>query len=281
MIATPTPYFINVKGQLMDLSIPKIMGIVNITADSFYDGGKIKSNRDLLHKAENMLAEGVDILDVGAYSSRPGAAEVTVEDERLRATEAIAHIIRAFPEAVVSVDTFRADVAEASIQSGAAIINDISAGELDDRMFELVAALQAPYIMMHMRGNPQTMSQMTDYGDLVSDIIDYFNVKLNLLKKQGVKDIVIDPGFGFAKTREQNFALLSKLELLWMLDAPILCGVSRKSMIFKTLGGGPDDALNGTTALNMTSLIKGASILRVHDVKEAKEAVTLYEQLKQ
>lgn len=257
------------------------MGIVNVTKDSFYDGGKIKSLEDLLRKVEQMMEEGVDILDVGAYSSRPGARDVSVEEEQQTAAETVAEILRAFPEAVISVDTFRSEVAEACYNEGAAIINDISAGELDDDMFDLVIRLNIPYIMMHMRGNPQTMSQMTDYGDLLSDIIDYFNIKVNQLRRKGVTDVIIDPGFGFAKSREQNFDLMSKLELLWMLDAPILSGVSRKSMIFKTLDCAPNEALNGTTALNMVSLMKGASILRVHDVKEAKETVTLFEQLKQ
>lgn len=264
----------------MDLSIPKIMGIVNVTQDSFYDGGKIKSDRDLLNKVENMLADGAEILDIGAYSSRPGASDIPMEEEQQTARQAVEFIIKAFPEAVISVDTFRSEVAEACIESGASLINDISAGELDDDMFDLVIRLNVPYIMMHMRGNPRTMSQMTDYGDLVSDVIDYFNLKITQLRRKGVKDLIIDPGFGFAKTREQNFELMAKLELLWMLDVPMLCGVSRKSMIFKTLDCTPDEALNGTTALNMVSLMKGASILRVHDVKEAKEAVTLFEQLK-
>ncbi|MCV9387164.1 dihydropteroate synthase [Reichenbachiella ulvae] len=264
----------------MDLSIPKIMGIVNVTQDSFYDGGKIKTDRDLLQKAEKMLSEGADILDIGAYSSRPGAKDIALEEEQQTAAQAVVQIMKEFPEAVISIDTFRSEVAETCVQEGAAIINDISAGELDDDMFDLVIRLNIPYIMMHMRGNPRTMSQMTDYGDLVSDVIDYFNLKITQLRRKGVKDLIIDPGFGFAKTREQNFELMAKLELLWMLDVPMLSGVSRKSMIFKTLDCTPDEALNGTTALNMASLMKGASILRVHDVKEAKETVTLFEQLK-
>ncbi|UXP34143.1 dihydropteroate synthase [Reichenbachiella agarivorans] len=279
-MATPTPKFINVRGQLMDLSIPKIMGIVNVTPDSFYDGGQIRSNRDLLHKVEKMLADGADILDVGAYSSRPGAAEVSEKEERKLATHAVSEIVKAFPEAVVSIDSFRMTVARASLDVGASIINDISGGELDESMFDLVIERNVPYIMMHMRGNPQTMSQMTDYKDIISDIIDYFNFKLSQLTRKGVKDIIIDPGFGFAKTREQNFELMNKLELLWMLDVPMLCGISRKSMIFKTLNCTPDQALNGTTALNMASLMKGASILRVHDVREAKETITLFQEIK-
>ncbi|PIB34433.1 dihydropteroate synthase [Reichenbachiella sp. 5M10] len=264
----------------MDLSHPKIMGIVNVTQDSFYDGGKIQSDHDLLTQTEYMLKQGADILDVGAYSSRPGALEVSMEGERARAVSAVRCIMKEFPEAVVSIDSFRAAVVEACLEEGAAMINDISGCELDENMFALVSSRNVPYIMMHMRGNPETMQQMTDYGDLVSDIIDYFNVKLNLFQKNGVRDVIIDPGFGFAKTTEQNFELMRKLELLRLINVPVLCGVSRKSMIYKTLDCGPGEALNGTTALHMVSLMKGASILRVHDVKEAKEAVVLFEALK-
>jgi len=257
------------------------MGIINLTADSFYDGGKIKTDKDLLNKTEIMLSEGATILDVGAYSSRPGATDIPLETELKNSLAGIEVILEKFPEAIISIDSFRSPVCKSGIKHGASIINDISGGELDPEMFDTVAELRAPYIMMHMRGNPQTMTQLTDYNDLVSDIIDYFNEKINLLHAKGVHDIIIDPGFGFAKTRDQNFELLNSLELLSFTDAPILSGVSRKSMIWKTLETTADEALNGTTALNTVSLMKGASILRVHDVKEAMEAIKLVDTLKQ
>lgn len=263
----------------MPLSPAKVMGIVNLTADSFYDGGKIKTDKELLTKVEGMLSAGVDILDIGAYSSRPGALDIETNVENKNATGGIKTILKEFPKAVISIDTFRAQVAESSLDCGAMIINDISGGDLDEKMFDLVAKRNVPYIMMHMRGTPQTMSQLTDYDDLVNEVIDYFNLKIDLLIERGVNDIIIDPGFGFAKTRQQNFELLNKMELLSMLEMPILCGISRKSMVFKTLDVTADDALNGSTALNMACLIKGASILRVHDVKEAKETITLYESM--
>ena len=270
---------LNIKGELLDISSPVIMGIINLTADSFYDGGKIKSDRDLLLKAEKMIGEGAAILDVGAYSSRPGADDVPIELEIKNSTAGINTILKEFPKAIVSVDSFRAKVAQSGIENGASIINDISGGDLDSDMYDTVAALKVPYIMMHMRGNPQTMSQLTEYEDLASEVIDYFNLKVNQLKSKGVTDIILDPGFGFAKTREQNFELLSKLELLNMLDLPVLCGVSRKSMIWKSLEITADEALNGTTALNTVCLMKGASILRVHDVKEAQETIKLVEMI--
>lgn len=269
--------FINIRGNMMPLSSPKLMGIINLTADSFYDGGKIKSDRDLLTTVENMVREGVDILDIGAYSSRPGATDIPMREEWNKAVAGIETVLNNFPDAIISIDTFRATVAKGALERGASIVNDISGGSLDPGMFDLIAEEKAPYIMMHMRGTPQTMANLTDYDHLVSNIIDYFNAKVKELRSRGVKDIIIDPGFGFAKTKQQNFELLNKLELLRMLDVPMLCGVSRKSMIFKELNITPDEALNGTTALNMACLMKGASILRVHDVKEAKEAIRLYE----
>jgi len=260
----------------LDISSPIAMGIINLTADSFYDGGKIKNDKDLLNKAEKMLSEGAAILDVGAYSSRPGATDIPVETELTNAIRGIQAILKEFPKALISIDTFRSEVARRTIENGSSIVNDISAGGLDEKMFETVADLKVPYIMMHMRGNPQTMSKLTGYDNLISEIIDYFNARINLLNAQGVSDVVLDPGFGFAKTLDQNFELLNKLELLSFLDKPILCGVSRKSMIWKSLGTTADGALNGTTALNNTCLMKGASILRVHDVKEAMETIELY-----
>lgn len=278
-ITTSKTKEIKVNGQSLLLSEPKVMGIINLTADSFYDGGKIKSDRDLLTKVERMTSEGTDILDIGAYSSRPGATDIPLEDERRAAVAGIDAILKNFPNAVISTDTFRAEVAKSALDNGAAIINDISAGSLDPAMFDLIEKSKVPYIMMHMRGNPQTMANLTDYSDLVSQIIDYFKERINDLRNRGVSDIIVDPGFGFAKTREQNFELLDQLEKLQDLGVPMLCGVSRKSMIFKELGTTPDEALNGTTALNMVCLMKGASILRVHDVKEAKETIKLYKAL--
>ena len=268
---------LNIDSSLLDISRPIVMGIINLTADSFYDGGKIKTDQDLLTKAEKMLVEGAAILDVGAYSTRPGATDISIEMEVSNAVDGIKSIRKEFPEALISVDTFRSEVARCAIENGASIINDVSGGGLDKKMFDTVAGLKVPYIMTHMRGNPQTMSQLTQYDNLISEIIDYFNSRIKLLNNKGVSDVIIDPGFGFAKTLEQNFQLLNGLELLSILESPILCGVSRKSMIWKSLGISADEALNGTTALNNTCLMKGASILRVHDVKEAMETIKLYE----
>lgn len=268
---------LNINGSLLDISSPIVMGIINLTADSFYDGGKIKTNKNLLDKVEKMLAEGAAILDVGAYSTRPGAADIPLEVEMQNAVNGIQSILSEFPDVIVSVDTFRSAVGKQAIENGASIINDVSGGNLDGQMFDTVASLNVPYIMMHMRGNPQTMSELTQYDNLISEIIDYFNNKIKLLNNKGVSDVIIDPGFGFAKTIEQNFQLLNGLELLSFLESPILCGVSRKSMIWKSLEVTADEALNGTTALNNTCLMKGASILRVHDVKEAMETIKLYE----
>ncbi len=261
----------------MNLSRPVVMGIINLTSDSFYDGGKIKNDSDLLTQAEGMLAAGAAILDIGAYSSRPGASDIPEAEETRRAVSGVETVLKEFPDAVLSVDTFRSTVAREAVLQGASIINDISAGALSSDMAETVAALKVPYIMMHMKGNPQTMANLSDYNNLISEIIDYFNGRIKLLNSLGVPDVIIDPGFGFAKTTAQNFELLNKLELLAALDKPILCGVSRKSMIWKSLGISPDEALNGTTALHTTCLMKGASILRVHDVKEAIETIKLYE----
>lgn len=268
---------LNIDGSLLDISRPIVMGIINLTADSFYDGGKIKTDKDLLMKVEKMLAEGATILDVGAYSTRPGAADIPLQVETQNAVYGIQSILKEFPEAIISVDTFRSEVGMKAIENGASIINDVSGGNLDSKMFDTVATLNVPYIIMHTRGNPQTMSQLTQYDNLISEIIDYFNHKIKLLNNKGVSDVIIDPGFGFAKTLQQNFQLLNGLDLLSILESPILCGVSRKSMIWKSLGITADEALNGTTALNNTCLMKGASILRVHDVKEAMETIKLYE----
>ncbi|MCF7568507.1 dihydropteroate synthase [Sabulilitoribacter arenilitoris] len=272
---------INCKGQLIDLSSPKVMGILNITPDSFYDGGSYKNNRVILNKVEKMLNEGATFIDVGAYSSRPNADYVSETDELKRILPIVNLILKEFPRTLLSIDTFRSEVAKHCVEAGACMINDISAGKLDDAMLQTIANLKVPYIMMHMRGTPQNMQQKTHYDDLIKDIIFYFSERITAAKQLGIIDMIIDPGFGFAKTLEQNFKVLNQLELFKMLDKPILAGISRKSMIYKTLETSASNALNGTTALNTVALQKGASILRVHDAKEAVECVKLVEALKQ
>jgi len=271
---------INCKGNLVDLLNPKVMGILNSTPDSFYDGGKFKSDLEFLNQAERMIAEGATFIDIGGYSSRPGADDVPLDEELRRIIPIIESIIEHFPEIYISVDTFRSQVAKTSIEAGAALINDISAGQLDNQMIAMVGELGVPYIMMHMRGNPKTMQSLTDYDDMLKEIISYFGKRLALTKAAKINDVIIDPGFGFAKTLEQNFELLDKFDLLNIIGQPVLAGLSRKSMIYKTLNTTSEEALNGTTALHMIALSKGAKILRVHDVKEAQECVTLYQQLK-
>lgn len=270
---------INCKGELIDLSSPKVMGILNITPDSFFDGGKYKSDADFLNQTEKMLSEGATFIDVGAYSSRPNAVFVSEEEEIKRLTPIVALLVEKFPEIILSIDTFRSEVAKAAIDSGAAIINDISAGLLDDKMLQVIANMQVPYIMMHMRGTPQTMTTLTNYEDIVKEMIFYFSERVAAARSLGISDIIIDPGFGFAKTIEQNYEVMQKLELFKMLDLPLLSAISRKSMIYKVLDSNAQEALNGTTFLNTISLMKGAKILRVHDVKEAVECVTLFEKL--
>ncbi|TCK68667.1 dihydropteroate synthase [Winogradskyella wandonensis] len=271
---------INCKGLLIDLEQPKVMGVLNVTPDSFYDGGRYKDEKSILKQAERMLIEGASFIDVGGYSSRPGADFVTETEEIHRVIPIIDLILKHFPKTLISVDTFRSKVAKESIETGAALINDISAGKLDNQMIETVGMLGVPYIMMHMRGTPQTMQKQTNYEDLIKDIISYFGKQIALAHKAKINDVIIDPGFGFAKTLEQNYKLLNNLDLLKIADKPILAGVSRKSMIYRTLNTSAKEALNGTTALNMVALENGASILRVHDVKEAIECVTLFNQLK-
>ncbi|SNB06682.1 dihydropteroate synthase [Flavobacterium psychrophilum] len=270
---------INCKGQLIDLSIPKVMGILNVTPDSFYDGGRFVSEKNVLIQVENMLQDGANFIDIGGQSSKSKAAIVSIDEELKRVVSIVDLILKKFPETMISIDTFNSKVAQIAVENGAAIINDISAGNLDDNMFETIAKLQVPCIMMHMRGTPQTMQEMTNYDDLVKDILFYFSEKVAKARSFGINDLIIDPGFGFAKTLEQNFELLNKLELFEMLKLPILVGVSRKSMIYKTLETTPENALNGTSVLNTISLTKGGNILRVHDVKEAVECVKLYNQL--
>ncbi|WP_296312275.1 dihydropteroate synthase [Winogradskyella sp. UBA3174] len=271
---------INCKGQLIDLSTPKVMGIFNVTPDSFYDGGKYKDEADILNQVETMLKHNTTFIDIGGYSSRPGADFVSVNEELNRVIPVVKLILKYFPETLISVDTFRSKVAKKAIEVGAALINDISAGKLDDTMLATVGKLSVPYVMMHLRGTPKTMQQQTDYDDLMKDIISYFADRIAAAHAEKINDIIIDPGFGFAKTLEQNYKLLNNFELLKILDKPMLGGVSRKSMIYKALGTTAEQALNGTTALHMVALQKGASILRAHDVKEAMECVTLFNQLK-
>ena len=270
---------INCKGQLIDISTPKVMGILNVTPDSFHDGGQYKDESSILKQIETMLKEGATFIDIGGYSSRPGADFVSENEELNRVVPVVELILKQFPETLISIDTFRSEVAKKSIEAGAAIINDISAGLLDENMITTVGQLGVPYIMMHMKGNPKTMQQQTDYDNLVKDINSYFAERIAKAHAAKINDIIIDPGFGFAKTTEQNYELLNNMELLQIVDKPILAGMSRKSMIYKTLNTTSENALNGTTALHMVALQKGAKILRVHDIKEAVECVTLFNQL--
>lgn len=267
--------FINCKGNLIDLTQPKVMGIINITPDSFYSGSRSTTQKEILSNTEKMLQEGATFLDLGAYSSRPGADDISVDEELDRMMPAIEIILKEFPEAVLSIDTFRAEVAERCIQAGAALVNDISAGKLDQKMLPLIAKYQVPYIMMHMKGTPQSMKDLNQYDDITADILFYFSERIKTARDLGINDLIVDPGFGFAKNIAQNFELLSKLELFKNLELPILIGVSRKSMIWKSLDISASEALNGTTVLNTAALLKGAGILRVHDVKEAMECIKL------
>lgn len=266
---------INCKGNLIDLRKPKVMGILNITPDSFFDGGKYKNDKLIISQVKKMLSEGATFIDLGAYSSRPGAAEVPVTEELNRVVPIVELLNREFPEILLSIDTFRSEVASRSIEAGAALINDISAGKIDEEMLTVIAKNKVPYIMMHMRGTPKNMQTLTNYNNLLIEIQQYFSEQIAKTKTLGINDLIVDPGFGFSKTLTQNFELLQKLELLQNLKRPILVGISRKSMIYKTLATDAQHALNGTTALNMLALIKGANILRVHDVKEAMECIKL------
>jgi dihydropteroate synthase len=270
---------LNLNGRLMVLDSPKVMGILNVTPDSFYDGGRYFTEKDLLTQAEKMLKDGAHLIDIGGYSTRPAAAEIPIAEELQRSVGSIKILKKAFPEALISIDTFRSEIARAAVLEGAVLVNDVSGGELDPAMFEVVSKLNVPYVLMHMRGNPQTMTKLTQYHDVVQTLIDYFHPKLYKLNQLGVKDVIIDPGFGFAKTKEQNFELLRKLEHFKLLGRPVMVGLSRKSMVWKTLGVTPEAALNGSTALHALALYNGASILRVHDVKECVEVVKLLEQI--
>ncbi len=270
--------FINCNGKLIDLREPQVMGILNITPDSFFDGGKYNSDQLILERVEQMICDGADIIDIGAYSTRPGAAEVTEKEELERLMHPLEIIRKRYPDIVLSVDTFRARVAEEVVSHHKVdIINDISSGDLDEKMIDTMAALNVPYIIMHMKGIPENMQNNPHYkDDVMGEIIKYLAFKVELLQEKGVHDIVIDPGFGFGKTVGHNYTILKRLEEFKMFELPLLVGVSRKSMIYKSLGVTPEDALNGTTALNMLALQKGAAFLRVHDVKEAKECVKLH-----
>lgn len=274
--------YINVNGQLMDLSHPRVMGILNITPDSIYADSRKQTEKDIIARIHQILDEGGDFIDIGAYSSRPDASDVSPKEEMERLKYGLEILRNECPEAVVSVDTFRADMAKMCVEEyGVALINDIAAGQMDPEMFSTIAQLKVPYIMMHMQGTPQNMQKNPHYDNPVKEIILYFAEKIEKLRASGVKDLIIDPGFGFGKTLAHNYEILDKLEELQMFQLPILIGVSRKSMVYKLLGGGPEDALNGTTALHAIALMKGARILRVHDVKAATETVRIFQALKE
>tara|TARA_B100001741_G_scaffold14297_1_gene11006 strand:- start:240 stop:1064 length:825 start_codon:yes stop_codon:yes gene_type:complete len=270
---------INIRGKLMNFSVPKIMGILNITPDSFYDGGRYNSKYKIEKQIEKMIISGADIVDVGGYSSRPGAKDISIEDELNRVIPVIEIIKQKFPKTIVSIDTFRSRIASQAIISGADIVNDISGGNLDSAMFETVSKHKVPYILMHMSGNPGNMMSKTNYENVTKDLCRYFSKRIDKAKSCGINDIIIDPGFGFSKTTQQNYELLNNLEFFKEFQRPIVVGVSRKSMIYKTLNTTPDKALNGSSVLHTISLMKGANILRTHDVKEALECIKIVSQL--
>ena len=272
---------LNIKGSVLDLSIPKIMGVLNVTPDSFYDGGIYSSEKKILKQVEKMVLDGADIIDVGGYSSKPGATSITIEEEEKRVIPIIKLIYKTFKERIISVDTFRSEISEKSINAGASIINDISGGDLDNNIYKIAGKYKTPYIIMHMRGNPSNMQNNPVYKNINYEIIKDLSKKIELAQSNGVGDIIIDPGFGFGKTIEHNYQILNNLKLYKILDKPILVGISRKSMIYKLLKTEPSKALNGTTVLNTIALINGANILRVHDVKEAKEVIKLCSFLKE
>lgn len=274
------PYTINVGGKLMDLGEPQVMGILNVTPDSFYSASRKNTEQEIADRVQAILAEGGSMIDIGAYSSRPGADDVSAEEEMDRLRGGLKILRNIAPDAVVSVDTFRADVAKMCVEEfGVQIINDISGGELDDRMFDTVAALGVPYILMHMKGDPQTMQNGPHYDDLLAEMLRYFGTKVQQLHELGVKDVILDPGFGFSKTLEHNYELMNRMQDLQVLELPMLVGISRKSMIYRLLGTSPEEALNGTSVLNTLALLKGASILRVHDVKAAVEVVQIVKKM--
>ena len=268
---------INIRGRLFDLSKPKVMGILNLTPDSFYDGGVHNEINKIEDHVNKMVNDGMDILDIGGYSSKPGAKNISVDEELSRVIPILKHIRKIFPELVISIDTFRSKIASASLNEGADIINDISGGTLDKNMMSVVAKNNCPYILMHMQGNPQNMQNDPSYENVTLEIIQYLAQRIKIAHDNNIVDIIVDPGFGFGKTLEHNFEILNNLEKFNVLDTPILAGFSRKSMIYKTLKTSSKKALNGTSSLNTIALMKGAKILRVHDVKEAKECIILYE----
>lgn len=270
---------INCLGELIDLSIPRVMGILNLTPDSFYDGGRYGNEYEILKQTERMLMDGATFIDLGGYSSRPGADNVPEAEELDRVVPVVELLLRNFPGILLSIDTFRAKVASRCLNLGAAMINDISAGNLDPEMMEVVGSYPVPYVMMHMKGDPRSMQSLAEYDDLMGEILKYFGERTRLAKEAGILDCILDPGFGFAKTTEQNYEVLSQLEVFKHFDFPVLAGVSRKSMIYKVLDISAEEALNASTALHMYALQKGASILRVHDVKEAVECITLFQNL--
>jgi dihydropteroate synthase len=272
---------LNCSGKLVDLSIPKVMGILNITPDSFYDGGRYDTEDKILLRITKMISEGADIVDIGGMSTRPGSNPVPEKEEIRRIVSAIKLIRKHFPEVIISVDTYRANVARIAVKDYSVnIINDISGGEMDRNMFETIADLRIPYIIMHMRGSPLVMQKQTNYNDILAEMIDYFSLRIDKLKSMGVNDLIIDPGFGFSKTIDQNFFILKNLNTFSLFELPLMTGVSRKSMIYRTLGTDSDGSLNGTIVLNTVALLNGADIIRVHDVQAAVQAITLLEKLK-
>lgn len=270
---------LNLNGRLIDLHEPCVMAILNVTPDSFFDGGKFSHENEILKRAEQIVQEGATFIDIGGYSSRPGAKDIPATEELQRIIPSIRSIAKHFPELVISVDTFRGEVAKAAIQEGACLINDISAGSLDPSMLNVITSSNVPYVLMHMKGSPQTMMEHAVYNNVVSEVLEFFHQKVHLFQQMGIKDIIIDPGFGFAKTREHNLELLNQLEVFRCVERPVMAGLSRKSMVWKTLNILPNEALNGTTVLNTIALLKGIDILRVHDVREAVQAITLVKAL--
>jgi dihydropteroate synthase len=270
-------FSLNCKGKLLSMGKPLVMGILNITDDSFYAASRMQHIDAIKNKATQMLQEGADILDIGAQSTRPGSIRISVDDELKKLLPAIEMLVHLFPEIIISIDTYHSKVAKETVNAGASIVNDISAGEMDKSMLKTVASLKVPYICMHMKGVPETMQQQAQYEDVTKEVLDYFIAKIDECKHAGINDVIIDPGFGFSKNISQNLLLLKNLSVFKMLDKPILAGISRKSTIYKTLKIAVEDSLNGTTVLNTLALQNGASILRVHDVKEAKEVITLFE----
>ena len=270
---------IKIRGNLFDLSTPKVMGILNLTPDSFYDGGKFKKIKKIQNHVSKMIEDGMDILDIGGYSSKPGAKRISSKIEISRILPTLIFLRKTYPKLIISIDTFRSDIAKICLNEGADIINDISSGELDEKMIKIISDFNCPYIMMHMSGNPQNMQKSPKYEDVVIELINYLAKKVKFARDNGIVDLVIDPGFGFGKTIQHNYQLLNNLDKFKILDIPMLVGFSRKSMIYKTLKTNAENSLNGTTCLNTIALTKGANILRVHDVKQAKECIILYEKI--